>query len=307
MDNVVKLKTEPATKFFCSACGTAASCDCGARLISALEWAKKAIKKTPNDSDGVIATRIGVSRATVQRAREQPTQNEQVDKRTGKDGKTRSAPKPKTGPKPEQRKFPPETEKLIATRVLDEGKSYSEAGAEVGASNIVVRTSVAREEGRREHKEEAQAETFELNVSDREKLHRAIKQAVKKLEADFERRVQDEIRQRIEDVVLPQYQKEMDDARQIIESRRGIMTRRNYRRILAWLHPDRIADSEQKKQITEMFAFFSTLELVLCDEQEMTTQAGAMPRNYADLVKAREAVKAARRNQKYQSNSVRTK
>jgi len=56
--------------------------------------AAKAIAANPGVSDDTIAKRIGVGRATVQRAREkQPAQNGQVEKRTGRDGKSRKMPK----------------------------------------------------------------------------------------------------------------------------------------------------------------------------------------------------------------------
>ena len=87
----------------CSECGAAgiAACDCGAPYMPAADRAAKAIATDPDKSDRAIAAEIGVSRATVQRAR--PTGSyEPVTTRTGKDGVTRVIPKRKPKIEPEE-------------------------------------------------------------------------------------------------------------------------------------------------------------------------------------------------------------
>jgi hypothetical protein len=92
----------------CSSCGAAgiAACDCGAPYMPAADRAAKAIADSPRKSDRAIAAEIGVSRATVQRAR--PTGSYEpvkataeysaVDTRVGLDGKVRKMPQRKTKP-----------------------------------------------------------------------------------------------------------------------------------------------------------------------------------------------------------------
>jgi hypothetical protein len=74
----------------------AASCDCGVPYITATQYAVKALAKHPEKSNVMLAAESGVSRETIRRARKTSTcPNVQVEKRVGKDGRTRSVPKPK--------------------------------------------------------------------------------------------------------------------------------------------------------------------------------------------------------------------
>jgi hypothetical protein len=78
----------------CSACGAEAkaACACGAPYVSAAARAIAAIAKNPEKSDRAIAAEIGVGNKTVSRARS-TVSHDTVDKRTGKDGRTRKMPR----------------------------------------------------------------------------------------------------------------------------------------------------------------------------------------------------------------------
>jgi hypothetical protein len=65
-------------------------------------------------------------------------------------GHTKRKGKSKGGPQPSRRKHSPEVEKVAAARVLDHGETYGEAAKQTGLTVQVVKTAVAREEGRRE-------------------------------------------------------------------------------------------------------------------------------------------------------------
>ena len=134
-----------------------------------------------------------------------------------------------------------------------------------------------------------------LSGNAREKLEAAIRQEKRRLQHDFEQAVQVALADALEDTVLPNYNKQMNDARKIIETRKGFMTRATYRLILSWLHPDRVRDQEQKASITKAFHAFSELELALLNEKEMPTITAPIPRNYQEWAKRREEVKAQRR------------
>lgn len=84
-------------------------------------------------SNRAIAEKYGMPEPTVRRARSGAS-NDAPDKRTGKDGK--AYPARRNGPKPERRTAI-ETVERIAEMVLDEGKSYGEAGAEAGVSSTI--------------------------------------------------------------------------------------------------------------------------------------------------------------------------
>lgn len=82
--------------FVCSGCGVSAlaGCKCGVEYVPAGKRAEEAVVANPEKSDRAIADDIGVSNQTVRRARAKSTvTNVTVEKRTGKDGKTRKLPK----------------------------------------------------------------------------------------------------------------------------------------------------------------------------------------------------------------------
>ena len=100
MTNVIHLEKKPEpNKLRCTSCGTTvdAPCDCGVsfEFIKAKKLAEIGIKETPNLSNRAIADRMGVSKETVRREREQPAQNVLVaepETRIGLDGKERKMP-----------------------------------------------------------------------------------------------------------------------------------------------------------------------------------------------------------------------
>ena len=82
-------------RLVCSGCGAPGkgSCDCGVTYLPA-QRAADAIAKNPTKSNRAIADELGVSDMTVGRARKKSTATGvAVDRRTGKDGKTRKMPK----------------------------------------------------------------------------------------------------------------------------------------------------------------------------------------------------------------------
>lgn len=87
-----QLKPKPiAVNWMCSACGTDASCNCGAPLMSKAQRAAEAVAANPAKSDRAIAEEIGVSAPTVGKARRESGVNnftpDDDETRTGLDGK----------------------------------------------------------------------------------------------------------------------------------------------------------------------------------------------------------------------------
>lgn len=80
----------------CSECGKLAACNCGApyEYVSPGKLAAKAVKDNPELSDRAIADNLGVSDTTVLRARKSTASKEAVEKRAGKNGKTRRTKHP---------------------------------------------------------------------------------------------------------------------------------------------------------------------------------------------------------------------
>jgi transposase-like protein len=147
MNNVVKMPTnKPSVLLCCSACGAEAraSCNCGAPYIPAGARAAEAIAKNPEKSDRAIAAEIGVSDTTVLRARKAGASHEATDRRTGKDGKSYKASKPKKSA------VTAEDRSNLAAEVLYKGKTLAETAKKAGVSVQIIKTAIAREEGRRD-------------------------------------------------------------------------------------------------------------------------------------------------------------
>jgi hypothetical protein len=123
-----------------------------------------------------------------------------------------------------------------------------------------------------------------LSLTARQKLDEAIRQHREKLEAEFEQRVQDECRRRIEETILPHYAKTHAEHERVIKAREGFMSRSTHRKILFCLHPDRVQDEADKKRHEEAFRLFNGLELLLLDETQMPTPTFNMQKAYAEAM-----------------------
>lgn len=204
-----------------------------------------------------IATQLGVSQWTI-------SQDLRSLEATSK------PPRPKGGrPKsnklqPERRKNTSTSAEAVACSILDEGKSYAEAEQQTGFSNTVLRSAVAREEGRRE----PAISRDMLSITAQQKLESAIRQHKHQLDLEFEARVYAEMKQRFEGGWLPEYQQKLDDAQAITAARRGIWPRAIYRKILACLHPDGRRTVSEKMLGEAFHAFNSINEKVLVQPDE---------------------------------------
>jgi hypothetical protein len=137
--------------------------------------------------------------------------------------------------------------------------------------------------------------TPSLSMSAQQKLESAVRQHKRKLDLEFEQRVLDECRKRIEETILPSYNREKAIYEDLIKARKGLMDRATYKKILACLHPD---GSMSKERVAEAFHLFSQLEKRLLDEKESPTPTMTMPQTYEELMewkrRASEARKAKR-------------
>ena len=88
------------------------------------------------------------------------------------------------------------------------------------------------------------------------------------LELEFEQRIQEEVRHRLEATILPHYKKTYEEYVRVIKTRKGVMDRASYRKILAALHPDRVQDPALKKRAEEAFNMFTKIERLLLDEKK---------------------------------------
>jgi hypothetical protein len=203
-------------------------------------------------------------------------------------------------------KFGRATDNKIASLVLDEAKTYEEAGAEVGVSNIVVRTAVAREQGRRQAQADPPIDPDTLSLSAQQKLEAAIRQHKRKLELEFEARAQQRLQDALNDTVLPAYNETYAIYRDLCDTRKGLMTKATYNKIASCLHPDS-RNSVTDEKLHDVFHIWRSLEIRLLDETQRPTPTFAMPRTYEELMAAKRKVQEARRAKRNQSNGVATR
>jgi hypothetical protein len=136
-----------------------------------------------------------------------------------------------------------------------------------------------------------------LSLSAQEKLAIALRQQ----QRQFEQRVRDEVRKRLDEMVLPHHVKKLADAQAIIAARKGVMPRADYKKILACLHPDRVS-AELKAKYTEAFHILSELEIVLCKEAELPTEAADFPSTLAEMMARNAKVSAGRKAKRGHQN-----
>jgi hypothetical protein len=211
--------------------------------------------------------------------------------------------RPKGNAKPPQSKFGEDAERQIASLVLDEGKSYDAAGKEFGASNIVVRKAVATERGRREAEADRPIDASTLPISSREKLEAAIRQHKRKLEMEFEPRLQQRLQELLADTVLPAYNKSYAEYQEVTKARKGLMDRTTFNKIRRCLHPDS-RQSVSDERLHEAFQLFSKMELLLLDESQHPTASFKMPRTYEELMALKRRVQETRRAKRSHQNGV---
>lgn len=223
-----------------------------------------------------------------------------------KPAKTASNPKgagrPKSAGKPRS-KFGEEAESKIAALVLDEGKSFEQAGAAVGVSNIVVRKAVATERGRRQERADPQIDPATLSISAQQKLTSAIRQHQRALDAEFDKRLQQRLHEVLADTVLPAYNKSYAEYQDVIQARKGVMDKATFNRIRRCLHPDS-RNSVSDEKLREAFNLFGRLELRLLDESQHPTATFDMPRTYEELMARKREVQDKRRARRGQNNDL---
>lgn len=256
-------------------------CSCPGTYDAPGTRAKAAIAANPEKSNRAIADAIGVTDMTVLRARKsEGATNVAPEKRLGKDGKSYPAKRPLTE----------KQAKIVALK--DSGMSEREIALEAGTSERYVGLTKQLQRGQEET--EAQIDPATLSATAQEKLAAAMRQQERRLDLAFETRVREECRKRIDDIILPEYLKEIADAKEVIKARKGVMRRVTFKKILACLHPD-LVDKERRVRYTEAFQLFKDLEIVLCNEVELPTPAMDMPRSYAEALARKQKVSEARR------------
>jgi hypothetical protein len=227
-----------------------------------------------------------------------------------KPAKTASNPKGSGRPKGSKKRRPAEKSdsaaaSMAAALVLDGDRTLVEAALETGVGSVqVVKTAVAKEEGRRD----PQVDRASLSQTAQKKFDAAIRQHLRELSRQFEDRVREGIKQRIDQMVLPHWRERIEEAQELYARRRGLMDKETFNTIRRALHPDsRFSITDQK--LSEAFNAFMRLEKFLLDEKDSPTDLSGLPRTWAEWEQAKRDTTAARRARRRagQSSALRTR
>jgi len=177
---------------------------------------------------------------------------------------------------------------------------------EHGISHVTFDMAITAETGWKEGRDQGLLEALGnpkvykevLSLTAQQTLDAAIRQHKRKLDLEFGVRMREELKRHLDAVALPAYAKEIAALERSIRDRKGIMDRVTYRKILACLHPDRVADPALKKRYEEAFRLFTELEKRVLSEKESPTQFRDIPRTYEDLMRMKAKVKADRAAQR---------
>lgn len=170
--------------------------------------------------------------------------------------------------------------------------------AEHGISHVHFETAIAVEKAQRDA---PPVDATTLAMTAQQKLALAIRQHKHKLDAEFDQRVRDEVRRRIDEMYLPAHHKLIAESEEVLKTYRqkGIFTSAQFKKIVACLHPDRVRDSELKEKYTEAFNIMNAKRLSLVSEAEEPTQKPpGFPKTYQELMELRAKTTAARKTKR---------
>jgi hypothetical protein len=169
--------------------------------------------------------------------------------------------------------------------------TYEAIQKEAGVSSTPVRRAIAMREA---EAKVSVAETAGLSASAQEKLQIAIRREMKRLELEVETRVLNEAQKRIEEWYLPDYMKLLRKVEKMLEYKRGLMSRADYRKILRCVHPDTGAHVSDANR-NEAFRLFTQLEARLVDDAEQADlkRVSTLPKTVEEML-ARRKTKAGR-------------
>lgn len=240
-----------------------------------------------------IAKQFGVDVRTIYRDLEtfDSVSNAKGD---GKDtlGRKKSTGRPKgsgyrKGSKSEEIK-----DRVIQAR--DAGVSSKDIAGEVGVGERQVSRILKDEQIRQDALNEPRVERSDLSLTAQQKYDAAIRAYQRQLDLSFKQCVLNEVRRRIDEIILPHWKQQIDQAKELYKHRRGAMDKSTFNKIRRALHPDS-RNSISDKVLAEAFDTFMSLEKFLLDEEDSPTDIGPLPDSLAEWDRMRAAAKASRR------------
>jgi predicted transcriptional regulator len=241
--------------------------------------------ENPEASAQTIAERLGTSKATVTRTLRN-TGGLDKSPVKGKDGKTYKA-------KPKNPANDAKLEKALHAydrrKAAGEEITYEALMEEAGTSSMPVRRALSIRKGQEELGEQAE---IILSASMQQKYEAKVRALKKTFEYEVQTRVLSDIKTHMEKYGIPNYMALLRKVEGMIEHKRGVMKRAEFRIIQRCLHPDtgqHVSDANRN----EAFRLFMSLEARLVDddkEQADLKRVSTLPRTVEEML-ARKTMK----------------
>jgi IS30 family transposase len=245
-----------------------------------------------------IATQLGVSHPTIVRDLREFVHDEQTLRPKGGRPKGSGKPRSERAPKAVERE-----ERIAALR--DAGLSTAQIAAEVGLGQRAVSQALEHVDIRREALADPKVERTDLSLTAQQKLDTALRRHQRELDLIFEGRVQEEINQRLDHIILPVWRKKIADAKKIYDARRAITSKETFNLIIKCLHTDtrrHVSDDI----VNDAFTKFMALEKYLLNEKDSPTKFTGLPTTAAEWEQRKQEAATLRRTKRGHANVSRS-
>jgi hypothetical protein len=194
-------------------------------------------------------------------------------------------PEPATKPEPDRR-----DEKItgLKARIAElETAGKPDDSARGVAELAQARARIAELEAKLAAAHKAENDPARLPKTSREKYDAMVRRLNREFDARVKHYAQQEVRRRIDEVILPHWREKIAEAQRIYGRRRGVISKTTFNLIWSALHPDsRKAISDER--LAQAFDAFTAIEKHLLDEKDSPTPFPDLPDNLAawDKMKA---------------------
>src|SRR5262245_7419640 len=151
----------------------------------------------------------------------------------------------------------------------------------------------------RQAEERMADEKAKLSKSKQAQYEAAVRAEQKRLQLEFETRVNAEVQKILDEMILPARHQSYEKLMNEIRYRKGVLKYEEYRKLQRCLHPDSIAylnpNQETIDAFNEAFRILKYYELALCNEKERPVDPGRAPPKTVAEWRARKAEVAAKK------------
>jgi hypothetical protein len=191
---------------------------------------------------------------------------------------------------------------LVQARQACDPNKLAEQYADTGIKHLTFEKAAAIERALRD---EPAVDVTTLSMTAQEKLDIAMRAHQRKLDAAFEKRVLADIKRRMDEIILPHWKQQIDEAKTIFNNRRGVMDKATFNAVRRALHPDS-RNSISDKLLAEAFNAFMKLEKRLLAEKDSPTDFDGLPSSLDEWdARRREASEERKRKRSGTANVTR--